>query len=299
MYATSSGISGDALRAYAYGASCYGVNAFSDLSFGVYVSTGNSSSYAGYFSGNVYSSGVYSGSDQKLKQNITGLNNAMAFISKLQPKVYEYRQDGNYKLMNLPLGKRYGLIAQDVEEVLPGLVKQTAFNTAKANGQGDEDNKGETINFKAVNYTELIPIMIKAMQEQAEQMQVQQNEITALKAENKQMKQDMQHCFLNHSTGNAQDKLQQHAGEKALLEQNAPNPFTEQTVIRFYIPVSAKSAVMKILDARCKELKSLSINERGASQISISANTLAPGVYTYTLIVDDKEADVRQMIVTK
>ncbi len=43
----------------------------------------------------------------------------MSVINKLQPKEYEYRHDGNLQLMNLPQGKQYGLIAQDVEQVLP------------------------------------------------------------------------------------------------------------------------------------------------------------------------------------
>jgi hypothetical protein len=42
------------------------------------------------------------------------------------------RQDGEYARMNLPQGQRHGLIAQDVEKVLPDLVKETAFELATA-----------------------------------------------------------------------------------------------------------------------------------------------------------------------
>jgi hypothetical protein len=51
----------------------------------------------------------------------------MNIINQLRPKHYQYRQDGNYKLMNLPKGERYGLIAEDVEKVLPGLVKESKY----------------------------------------------------------------------------------------------------------------------------------------------------------------------------
>jgi len=89
----------------------------------------SSNDYAGFFEGNVYCSGVYVGSDQNLKQNIHDFTSAMDIINKLKPKQYEFRQDGNYTLMNLPNGEHCGLIAQDVEKVLPNLVKDTKFET--------------------------------------------------------------------------------------------------------------------------------------------------------------------------
>jgi len=112
----------------------------------------------------------------------------MNIISQLHPKHYQYRQDGNYKLMNLPAGNHYGLIAQDVEKVLPDLVKNTKFYPYKAVPSESENLKNApVINFKALNYTELIPVIIKGMQEQQsliqqqqQQMQQQQQQITSL-----------------------------------------------------------------------------------------------------------------------
>lgn len=46
----------------------------------------------------------------------------MSIINKLKPKNYEFRNDGKYAAMNLPKGNHYGLIAQELEEVLPNLV---------------------------------------------------------------------------------------------------------------------------------------------------------------------------------
>ena len=82
--------------------------------------------------------------------------------------------------MNLPEGQHYGLIAEDVEKVLPALVKQSKFETAT-----DESSKNGTttaaVDFKALNYTELIPIMIKGMQEQQAMIEKQQQQINELK----------------------------------------------------------------------------------------------------------------------
>jgi hypothetical protein len=83
----------------------------------------------------------------------------MAILDRLPPKEYEYKQDGAYKLMNLPHGQRYGLIAQDVEEVLPSLVKATTFDTRYAKHETPQSGKApagnpvaklsEKIEFKA------------------------------------------------------------------------------------------------------------------------------------------------------
>jgi DNA recombination-dependent growth factor C len=62
-------------------------------------------------------------------------------------------------------GKQIGLIAQDVEKVLPSVVV-TEANTEKTKG---------------MKYAELIPVLIKAMQEQQVEIQKQQVEIDALK----------------------------------------------------------------------------------------------------------------------
>jgi archaellum component FlaC len=64
----------------------------------------------------------------------------------------------------------YGLIAQDVEKVLPDIV-----NTIN----GDD---GDGIqNLKTVSYTELIPVLVKAMQEQQVIIEELQKQVEELK----------------------------------------------------------------------------------------------------------------------
>src|SRR5437763_181265 len=54
--------------------------------YGIY---GYGTTYAGYFNGTVFTTATYTGSDQKLKQNIRDFTSAMDIISKLHPKQYE------------------------------------------------------------------------------------------------------------------------------------------------------------------------------------------------------------------
>jgi len=295
---------------YGHGVGSYcedgsGVYGYSKNYVGVWGATGNNSSYAGYFVGNVYCSGSYVGSDRSLKQNIRELNSAMNIISQLKPRQYEFRHDGNYDLMNLPEGNHYGLIAQDVETVLPNIVKETKFETnmgkrslaVKPDASGKpssaamtSDGKGETIDFKAVNYIELIPIMIKGMQEQQAIIEKQQAQIAELKS--------LTTSANGSATSNAAVTKTTDFSGSAYIKQNAPNPFLQNTAILYYIPSSAKQAQLIIYSIEGRQLKSFSLNN-GVNQVTIDGGTLSSGQYIYSLVVDGKKIDSKKMVLTK
>ncbi len=262
--------------------------------YGVWGTTrDNSLYYAGYFEGDVYTTGTYYGSDQKLKRNIQDFSRAMDIINQLHPKQYDFRHDGNYKLMNLPQGNHYGLIAQDVEKVLPNLVKDTKFDAGKAIPFKPSDSKNETeqkpknseiIDFKALNYTELIPIMIKGMQEQEQTISQLQQQVSELK----QIVQLLQEK--RSSTTSAIN---------AYLNQNTPNPFSADTKIQCTIPASVKSAMIIVSTADGKQLQSYPITTKGTAQVTIHGSTLNSGQYLYSLVADGKLIDTKTMILTK
>ena len=317
IYATGGYIgayaAGDNYGVYGYSAGGYGVYGSSNNYHGGYfLSSGGhgmwartfsttAGDYAGVFEGSVYTFGTYISSDRILKKNIRDVENAMSIINKLKPKNYEFRDDAAYANMNLPKGYHYGLIAQEVEEVLPEIVAQAPDGLGAPMAQPspdiatDQAAVNEKKNFipstKAINYTELIPIIIKAMQEQ-------QKEIADLKADNLQLKNDMQSCCLNHSSAHTQDKLQQSPGEKAYLEQNAPNPFTDQTVIRYYLPASS-TGLLKVMSLDGKEMYAQPLTKTGYGELTISASTMAAGTYTYTLMVNGKAVESRIMILSE
>jgi hypothetical protein len=312
VYGNSTDTSGNGVFGWAHRAKAYGGRFQSDSSYGVYATIGNSSSYAGYFVGNVYTTGSYLPSDLKLKQNIIDITNAMEIINKLQPKNYEYQQGGNFKLMNLPQGKQYGLIAQDVEQVLPDLVKETEFDTRlpkvpkspyiKGNSmpiakvaKQDSATTSEKINFKALNYIELIPIMIKGMQE----ISVENNELKKANEELKKDNNDLE-ARLQRLEAIVLNKYKTSADlSSASLEQNTPNPFNSATIIRYHLPQSAGSAKVVITDMSGKMIKSISLSSRGTGEVSLNGGTLAAGSYNYTLWVEGKQIDSKKMVISK
>jgi len=288
---------GNEFGVWAYSRS-YGVFGNGDYA-GIY---GEGGQYAGYFSGNVYSSGGYTTSDQKLKKNIRDFTSAMDIINKLKPKQFEFRQDGNYKLMNLPQGSHFGLIAQDVEKILPHLVNDTKFETAMAQSHvtkavlqqaqesGKTNPKPEVIEFKALNYTELIPIIIKGIQEQQQMIDnlQQQNE--------KQQEQiDRLEQIITKLTSSSQSSVN---GSAAYLEQNAPNPFNQNTLIKYFLPQNIDAAI-NITDINGKIIKTIVVTGKGSGQLILDAQQLAAGTYQYSLIVNGKVIDTKKMVLTR
>jgi len=47
------------------------------------------------------------------------------------------------------------------------------------------------------------------------------------------------------------------------------------------------------------QIKSKPISNKGIGSIVIDASELRPGMYLYTLIIDDKEIDTKRMILTQ
>ncbi len=117
---------------------------------------------AGYFQGDLqYTGTLIPPSDQKLKDSIQVISNALTTISKLRPKSYVFNND-SFPYMQLPYGKSYGFIAQQVDTVLPELVHTTMQPQIR-------DTAGnllmDTMSFKGLDYTSLIPIAIRGIQE--------------------------------------------------------------------------------------------------------------------------------------
>ena len=94
-------------------------------------------------------------SDRRLKTNIKPIVNALSVIGRLNPVQFLYRTE-EFTEMKLSEGQHWGLLAQEVQEVLPELVSMAG--TA-------EPTDGESFDYLSVNYMELIPVLLKSIQE--------------------------------------------------------------------------------------------------------------------------------------
>ncbi len=148
--------------------------------YGVVGNASGTNSRAGIFYGDLeYTGALLHSSDRKLKKNISEIRNCLNVITKLSPKEYEYRTD-EFPTMRLPKSHQMGLVAQDVEVVMPELVGEATVPVAapspsdeevaqKGNGQVFP-KKVET--YKTVDYVALIPVLVGAIKEQQEQIEI-------------------------------------------------------------------------------------------------------------------------------
>lgn len=142
-------------------------------------------SYAGMFFGDVAHTGdIMQVSDRRLKTEIQSPPGRLDQVLQLQPAQYRFTEDMPY---SLPGGIHYGFIAQEVEQVFPDLV----HNITLPIDPGIENKSSEgTATYKAVNYTELIPILTAALQELNAKVNALEEKVVAQAAEIESLKND-------------------------------------------------------------------------------------------------------------
>jgi len=210
-------------------------------------------------------------SDISIKENIRDIKSPLDAIRQVRGIQYDLKRE---YFTNSPEEKmdelveegknKYGVIAQELKEVLPDLVVY------------DEEEK-----LYAVNYIEMIPILVEAIKEQ----QVQIEELQTAIGSGEALK------------GAAVSSLSPDP-ESSTLFQNAPNPFTQETTIRYSLGETVGSATLFIYDMSGKQLRSYNLHGRGDSQINIIGGELEAGMYMYSLVADGSLIGTKQMVLT-
>lgn len=137
--------------------------------------------------GAVYATnGVITTSDMNLKTNVQPLTYGLKELLKLNTITYNWK---NYKLgkTTIPLEKqekKIGFSAQQLLEILPEVVQTHSWVPVNENGDYKEV-KNEHL---GVNYSDIIPVTVKAIQEQQAQIEELKKEINELKLLIKELK---------------------------------------------------------------------------------------------------------------
>lgn len=118
---------------------------------------------------------VYETSDEKMKENIRNIDKSLDKILKLKPVLYNFKRsyfiadslESKYgKDILIPKSDDIGFLAQDLIQVVPEAV-----------------NYDKESDMYAIDYTDLIPLLTKAIQEQQTIISSQDTKITSLEAE--------------------------------------------------------------------------------------------------------------------
>ncbi|PBQ32592.1 hypothetical protein CNR22_12690 [Sphingobacteriaceae bacterium] len=239
-------------------------------------SGGAGPNWGGFFVGDVYSTTNFYPSDRQLKNDIKPLQNALDKIMSLKPSTYVYKYQ-DFKGLSLPRVQQMGLIAQELEEVFPDLVKETAMPERSEDGTVIASGK----TFKTINYVSLIPVLISAVQEQQKQI-----------AEQREMINDLTQKMANTTGLN-----EINAAGGFNMSQNEPNPFNGETVVNYVLPKQVKTASLIVYDLSGKQITTFPITDRETSSLTITSEKLAAGIYIYSIIADNKIVDSKRMVV--
>jgi hypothetical protein len=279
------GVTGNATSGYNYG--LIGALAGSNGGTGIFATAlGNyqgiyiNGTYAGYFQGDVLVTGTVNGvtlssSDIRYKQNVEEIDqkSALNSILKLKPISYNYKQvydEPESDTLQVKTGffdenslmfkkKHFGLIAQELEEIYPELVYK------QSNG------------YLAVNYVEIVPLLVQSVKELKKELD------------------DLKGIALRSTTLNG---VIGGDATQAVLYQNAPNPFTDKTVISFSLPQTFENAYIYVFNLQGGLLKQIPVS-KGQTSVTIYGSELSAGMYLYSLLINGIEIDTKRMILTK
>ncbi len=96
--------------------------------------------------------GYHDLSDARFKTNISELSGALGKVESLRGVSFDWKKDQHPEL-DLPSGRQIGLIAQEVEKVVPEVVSSDENGT------------------RSVAYGSLVPVLIEAVKEQQKQIE--------------------------------------------------------------------------------------------------------------------------------
>ncbi len=273
---------------------------------GIIAGTSKVGSYAGYFNGKVYASAGYTTSDERFKQKIQPMRNALDKIKLLKPSTYEFNQK-DFAFMNLPEGNQIGLLAQDLERVFPELIGEVETDRKLferhdgAEHQPHSPADRDEFKFKAVNYVGLIPVLIAGIQEQQAEMDVQRAEMDAkdskiaeLETRLSRMEKLVESLVAERAAINTENTKVESIAANQLLG-NRPNPFVGTTTVDFDIAPAIRQAELVILSPTGQVIRRVSIEGRGKGSIEVSMPNSMPGVYTYTIVADGLSLPAQMM----
>ncbi|MBC8045389.1 MAG: tail fiber domain-containing protein [Fimbriimonadaceae bacterium] len=269
-------------------------------------------------------------SDGRFKKNVKEEVAGLAFINKLRPVTYTLDIHATDEFIGKEFSddnmtdasRRISELAKTEKEkiIYSGFIAQEVETAAKEIGydfSGVDAPKNEK-DLYGLRYAEFVVPLVKAVQELNEINNVQMSKLENVKIENEKLRaeisehqkqiDELKKMMLDlASTQNTSSQIilseekttASVSLEGTWLEQNIPNPFNGATIIRCFINETFSSAQLIITSASGITLKKTDLYNAGINEITVDANSISAGIYNYSLIIDGKIIDTKQMILTK
>lgn len=269
------------------GSMALGVNAVVTASNQVRIGTNAITSIGGYVNWSNISDGRYK---KNIQANVPGL----VFINSLKAVTYTLDIDGLDKKLNPSAAKNNTEDATDKaakeakKKILySGFVAQDVEKTAKELGydfSGIDAPKNDN-DLYGLRYAEFVVPLVKAVQE--------------LSKENDELKKEIKEIKAILAQPNTAKQSNSGTSSNVTLEQNIPNPFRQTTSVSYTLPQKFTHAQIIFTDNTGKTVKQISLAGPGKGKINIDASLFASGTYSYSLVIDGKVINTKQMVFMK
>ena len=256
--------------------------------------------YAGYFKGDVASTGVakmkivneYDYNGGVYQGTISDLDNPFLIISMITPIIRTYTVNGGgFTMIDGEIsGENSTQDYNDEEDETRSLniVTHLALTANSTLAQSDL-MLSDASSHPYLNYTEIIPLLVSAVQDLDDRVERLDGTLALVNS----------FTMDNSNTDDiATPRLAAHNMSDCILYQNNPNPFTENTVIKYSVPEDAGDAWLYVFDMQGAMLKQLRLDTK-LDRVILQDGDLKPGMYLYSLIVNGKEIDTKRMILSK
>ena len=187
--------------------------------------------------------------------------NAALTEKEIQDKLYQSEMER--KEAEEASRKRIGFLAQDVEKVLPELVRT--------------DENG----IKSIDYTGFIPLIVESLKEMQQTIQDQQNEIENLRS---LLPEGTKSMLRSTSTNNI------NVVEGAKLYNRAG------TSVSYILPSAFSNAYLQVFDIAGRILKKITLTTPN-DIVEINPSEIGLGTFIYVLYVDGQKADTLKKII--
>ncbi|MEP7143566.1 MAG: tail fiber domain-containing protein [Ferruginibacter sp.] len=305
-YNTAIGDHADVMEVNLTNATAVGYGAVTDRSNKVRVGNNLVTSIGGQVGWSTFSDSRYKNS---IKEDIPGL----AFINSLRPVTYTVNVKGLNEYYNR--GRKVDAGSGNLNKPVSDNIENTEDNAAKTAMEKSADaaakisyngfvaqeveTAAKKLNFDfsgvdkpesndglyGLRYDNFIAPLVKAVQELAQQNTELKKELEALKS-----------IVLSGDHPSTKNTVILSA---ASFEQNVPNPFTNTTTINYNLPQQYSSAKIILTDKNGRTLKEVSISGMGKGSLKIDSSLISSGAYNYSLYVNEKLIDTKQMLLVK
>ena len=223
-------------------------------------------------------------SDSRLKKNITDFTDGLDLLKQIRPIWFQYNGQAGIETGEK---KFVGIVAQEMEKIAP-------YTIGRFTHQDSLGNKTEYLDYdaNAVTY-----ILINSVKEQQRVIEEKDARITALEKNQHELIARLEKLEQSRSLGTANFRKTGQDGDLPYLEQNAPNGFTGQTTIKYFVPSAAKEAVINIYNNSGGKVSTHKITECGAGELQLSAGSYGSGIHIYDLVVNGKVIGSRRMLI--